>query len=112
MTLSTIYRFDILGQKEDGVHVQQEFEEIERKELDEKVKRLTDERDKYEYFWGNRSVFSQWYPCKFEIDGKTYNCAEQYRMHQKAGMRFLKCLYLYIKYFYLNSLFLYTVKLV
>lgn len=45
---------------------------------------LPDERDKYEYFWGNRSVFSQWYPCKFEIDGKSYNCAEQYMMHQKA----------------------------
>lgn len=45
---------------------------------------LPDERDKYEYFWGNRFVFSQWYPCKFEVDGKTYNCAEQYMMHQKA----------------------------
>lgn len=65
---------------------------------------LPDERHKYEYFWGNRFVFSQWYPCKFEIDGKIYNCAEQYMMHQKAGI------YVYIKYSYLNSLFLYTVK--
>lgn len=45
---------------------------------------LPDERHKYEYFWGNRFVFSQWYQCKFEIDGKIYNCAEQYMMHQKA----------------------------
>nr|KAG5688335.1 hypothetical protein BaRGS_027877 [Batillaria attramentaria] len=24
------------------------------------------------------------YPVKFEVDGVTYNCAEQYMMHQKA----------------------------
>ena len=28
--------------------------------------------------------FSQWYPAKFEIDGVTYNCAEQYMMAKKA----------------------------
>lgn len=27
---------------------------------------------------------SQWVPCKFEIDGITYNCAEQYMMAEKA----------------------------
>lgn len=50
---------------------------------------LPDERDKYEYFWSNRSVFSQWYPCEFEVDGKNYSCTEQYMMHQKAGMNLL-----------------------
>lgn len=34
------------------------------------------------YFWGGE--FSQWYPSMFEIDGVTYNCAEQYMMEQKA----------------------------
>lgn len=69
---------------------------------------LTDERNEYEYFWGNRSVFSQWYPCKFEVDGKPYNCAEQYMMHQKAGMSFLMPLFvshilLLFLYFYIQS---------
>jgi ribA/ribD-fused uncharacterized protein len=39
-------------------------------------------KDKYHFFWGGE--FSQWYPSTFEIDGKTYNCAEQYMMEQKA----------------------------
>jgi ribA/ribD-fused uncharacterized protein len=39
-------------------------------------------KDKYHFFWGGE--FSQWYPSTFEIDGKTYNCAEQYMMYQKA----------------------------
>lgn len=74
---------------------------------------LSDERHKYEYFWGNRSVFSQWYPCKFEIDGKIYNCAEQYMMHQKAGMSFLNASICILSInSYMNSLFLYTAKLV
>ena len=34
------------------------------------------------YFWGGE--FSQWYPSIFEIDGVSYNCAEQYMMEQKA----------------------------
>lgn len=59
-------------------------------------KDLPDERDKYEYFWRKESVFSQWYSCEFEVDGITYNCTEQYMMHQKAGRSFL-CLYFYIQ---------------
>jgi ribA/ribD-fused uncharacterized protein len=39
-------------------------------------------KEKYLLFWGGEC--SQWYPSKFEIDGKTYNCAEQYMMEQKA----------------------------
>lgn len=36
----------------------------------------------YVFFWSG--VFSQWYPCKFIIDGIEYNCAEQYMMAEKA----------------------------
>ena len=44
------------------------------------------------YFWGHTpnpkkmttACFSQWYPCAFEVDGITYNCAEQYMMAEKA----------------------------
>ena len=37
-----------------------------------------------EFFFGKQYVFSQWHPCTFIIDGKRYNCAEQYYMEQKA----------------------------
>lgn len=40
----------------------------------------------YIYFWRSDSVFSQWYKSEFEVDGIKYICAEQYMMHQKAGM--------------------------
>jgi len=40
------------------------------------------QKEKYHLFWGGE--FSQWYPSTFEIDGTTYNCAEQYMMEQKA----------------------------
>ena len=43
-------------------------------------------------FWGHsakpgritKACLSQWYPCRFEIDGITYCCTEQYMMAQKA----------------------------
>ena len=46
----------------------------------------------YVFFWGHhakpgqvtKACFSQWYPCSFEVDGITYNCAEQYMMAGKA----------------------------
>lgn len=38
--------------------------------------------DKFVFFYGG--PFSQWYRSYFEIDGKKYNCAEQYMMAQKA----------------------------
>jgi ribA/ribD-fused uncharacterized protein len=41
-----------------------------------------DKKEKFHLFWGGE--FSQWYPSKFEIDGKKYNCAEQWMMEQKA----------------------------
>ncbi|KAK2188003.1 hypothetical protein NP493_147g01038 [Ridgeia piscesae] len=42
------------------------------------------QEEKYVFFWGNSSPFSQWYPCIFTVDGVEYCCAEQYMMHQKA----------------------------
>ncbi|BCO16270.1 NADAR family protein_gp217 [Bacillus phage vB_BceM_WH1] len=36
----------------------------------------------YTFFWGG--IFSQWHKSKFEVDGITFNCAEQYMMYQKA----------------------------
>lgn len=42
------------------------------------------ENDSFELFEGKDSVFSMWYPCTFIVEGKTYNCVEQYMVHQKA----------------------------
>lgn len=47
---------------------------------------LPNENHNYEYFWDMDSAFSQWFPCKFVVNGMTYNSAVQYMMHQKAGM--------------------------
>ncbi|MCR5077518.1 MAG: NADAR family protein [Prevotella sp.] len=33
---------------------------------------------------GDIVCFSQWFPCTFEVDGKVYNCAEQYMMAGKG----------------------------
>lgn len=38
--------------------------------------------EQFTFFWAG--PFSQWHRCKFTVDGVTYNCAEQYMMHQKA----------------------------
>lgn len=38
--------------------------------------------NQYVFFYGG--PFSQWLGCDFKVDGVTYNCAEQYMMHQKA----------------------------
>lgn len=40
--------------------------------------------EQFTFFFGKKSPFSQFYPCQFTVDGVTYNCAEQYMMHQKA----------------------------
>lgn len=58
------------------------------------VKRYNDgERMKYIFFWGHRpsadgsitkSCFSQWFDCRFTVDGVEYSTAEQYMMSQKA----------------------------
>ncbi len=53
------------------------------------------ERFKYLFFWGhtppadgivNQSCLSQWWPCRFEVDGVTYSCTEQYMMAEKARL--------------------------
>lgn len=48
-------------------------------------------RYKYIFFWGHKehhhvtkACFSQWYECKFTVDGTEYHTAEQYMMAQKA----------------------------
>lgn len=46
---------------------------------------LSKEIHNYIYFWEFDSVFSQWFPCTFVVDGITYNSAIQFMMHQKAG---------------------------
>ncbi|MDE6847735.1 MAG: NADAR family protein [Ruminococcus sp.] len=51
------------------------------------------EKMKYVFFWGHtpsadgsvtKSCFSQWYNCRFTVDGTEYHTAEQYMMSQKA----------------------------
>lgn len=44
------------------------------------------QEEKFVFFYGKNSPFSQHFAVDFEIDGITYNCAEQYMMHQKAGI--------------------------
>ena len=41
--------------------------------------------EKFTFFFGAESPFSQWHPAVFTVDGVEYNCAEQYMMSQKAG---------------------------
>lgn len=38
--------------------------------------------ERFTFFW--QGPFSQWHRCSFSLDGVTYNCAEQFMMHQKA----------------------------
>lgn len=40
--------------------------------------------EQFTFFYRSRNPFSQWYPCRFTIDGITFNCAEQYMMYAKA----------------------------
>jgi len=48
------------------------------------VKDFNVNTEKFTFFWNG--PFSQWEPCEFEIDGITYNCAEQYMMAEKARL--------------------------
>ncbi|NVB77229.1 MAG: NADAR family protein [Kofleriaceae bacterium] len=40
----------------------------------------------FTFFFTEASPFSQWYRCRFEVDGVTFNCAEQFMMHGKAKL--------------------------
>lgn len=51
------------------------------------------EKFKFLFFWGHtpaadgrvtESCFSQWWSCRFTVDGVTYSCAEQFMMAEKA----------------------------
>lgn len=53
------------------------------------------EKQKFLFFWGhtppadgrvNASCFSQWWSSSFVVDGKFYNCTEQYMMAEKARL--------------------------
>jgi ribA/ribD-fused uncharacterized protein len=45
---------------------------------------------RYHFFYGHRrepdGVFSQWWPCAFEVDGQPYASAEQFMMAGKARL--------------------------
>lgn len=56
---------------------------------------LAGERPKYLFFWGHapspdgrisESCLSQWWDCRFSVDGTEYRCAEQYMMAEKARL--------------------------
>src|SRR5580704_5699560 len=38
----------------------------------------------FTFFFTAASPFSQWHPCTFVVDGRTFSCAEQFMMHGKA----------------------------
>ena len=41
-----------------------------------------DKLDLYDFFWGG--PFSNWYPSNFVVDGRRFNCGEQFMMFEKA----------------------------
>ena len=43
------------------------------------------DEEKFTYFFGPASPFSQWHPASFTLDEIEFCCAEQYMMYQKAG---------------------------
>lgn len=47
--------------------------------------RNVNRNDNITFFFHGENMFSQWYIARFQVDGLTYICAEQYMMHQKAG---------------------------
>lgn len=50
-------------------------------------------KNDFVFFFGKDSPFSQFHPVYFSVDNKQYNCAEQFMMHQKAGILYLSFLY-------------------
>lgn len=43
-------------------------------------------KDNYLLFWKTKDYMSNWHESHFEINGITFNCAEQYMMYSKAMM--------------------------
>lgn len=41
---------------------------------------------RFTFFFTEASPFSQWYPSTFTVDGRTFNCAEQFMMFGKASL--------------------------
>jgi hypothetical protein len=42
--------------------------------------------EKFTFFYGESSPFSNWHPAKFTVGFDEYNCGEQHMMHEKARM--------------------------
>lgn len=42
--------------------------------------------DRYVFFFSKYDVFSNWYPCRFQIQGVQFNCVEQAMMYGKARL--------------------------
>ncbi len=40
----------------------------------------------FTFFFTEASPFSQWFPCRFEVEGVAFTCAEQFMMHGKATL--------------------------
>ena len=51
----------------------------------DKVPVLSDNRERFTFFFRKGSPFSQWHPVEFTVDGVEFNCAEQFMMYQKAS---------------------------
>ena len=41
-------------------------------------------KEKFMFFWSNKSPFSNWYKAEFEVDSIKFYCSEQYMMYHKA----------------------------
>ena len=57
----------------------------EKQEKGTSVQATKAAKERFTFFFGNASPFSQWHPAPLTVDGKEYSCAEQYMMYQKAG---------------------------
>jgi ribA/ribD-fused uncharacterized protein len=42
--------------------------------------------ERYTFFFRPESPFSQWYPARFLVEGRTFSCAEQFMMYGKARL--------------------------
>ena len=47
------------------------------------------DKDTFFFFFRINSVYSQFYPCEFQEDGRVFSLAEQYMQFHKAGNNFI-----------------------